>query len=459
MSPFFFALHSGSQGNIVRVVPGRLNLRFFESTIAIIATQILGLVSVFFLNLLIARHFGEAGKGYISLLIYLAEVLYAFSNLALGFTGQYFIGKRLAPPRQLFSNVFVFSLGAGLLVVSLFAITLSFWSGYLQNLTITELLPSLLIALLLLVYEPCSQMLIALGKIGKRSAVVLSQNYLVLFSFMALVWATACQVQQAAWLYVAAYGVGALLAVIFLTREVGVPNQPSVEVFKSSMKYGGWIFAANFIGLLYSRVDFFMLSALGSIEAAGVYSVAIGLTAPLLMVSLGVNTVFYPKTSSETDAAAAVTTPFYYRQVLLVQLVGAAFLAVFARPVLSWYGAGFVEGFVPMLILLLATIGRGLNGILTLHILGRGKSFTKSLAMFSALCVAVLLNYLLIPRYGMVGAAVASTIAVVTENLILTYLYQKLVHGSAADLYRFEKRDFTATIREALKLVRRLIAK
>lgn len=441
------------------VVPGRPNLRFFESTIAIIATQILGLVSVFFLNLLIARHFGEAGKGYISLLIYLAEILYAFSNLALGFTGQYFISKRLAPPRQLFSNVFVYSLGAGFLVVGFFVLTHSFWSGYLQNLGLSELLPALLVALLLLIYSPCSQMLIALGKIGKRGIVILSQSYLMLGSLMVLVWATSYQVQQVAWLYVATYGIGALLAVVFMTREVGAPNQPSAEAFKSSMRYGGWIFAANFIGLLYSRVDFFMLSILGSIEAAGVYSVAIGLTAPLLMISLGVHTVFYPKTSSESDAAAAVTTPFYYRQALLVQLTGAAVLAIFARPVLSWYGAGFVDGFVPMLILLIAAVGRGLNGILTLHILGRGKSFTKSLAMFTALCVAVILNFILIPRYGMVGAAIASSLAVVTENLILTYLYQKLVQGRAVDLYRFEKRDFTATLREAAKFVSRFLSK
>lgn len=434
-------------------------MRFFDSTIAILATQIFGLVSVFFLNLLIARNFGEAGKGYISLLIYLAELLYALSNLALGFTGQYFIGKRLAPPRQLFSNAVLFSLGTGLIAISLFAMSHSFWRGYLQDLGLVELMPALFITLLLLVYEPCNQMLIALGRIGKRSTVVLSQNYLVLGTMMVLVWATSGQIQQAAWLYVGAYAVGVLLTVTYMTREVGAPNQPSVAVFKSTMRYGGWIFAANFIGLLYSRVDFFMISAFATIESAGVYSVAIGLTAPLMMISLAVQTVFYPKTSSETDADAAVTTPFYYRQALLVQIAGAVGLAVFARPVLGWYGPGFVSGFVPMLILLFAAVGRGLNGILTLHILGRGKSVTKSVAMFGALCVAVALNYLLIPHYGMVGAAIATAFAVLTENLILSVLYQKLVHGKVADLYRFEKRDFTAGIREALNFLGRIMAK
>ncbi len=434
-------------------------MRFFDSTIAILATQIFGLVSVFFLNLLIARNFGEAGKGYISLLIYLAELLYAISNLALGFTSQYFIGKRLAPPRQLFSNVFVYSLGTGLIIVTLFALTHSFWAGYLQNLGLVQLLPAMCIALLLLVYEPCNQMLIALGRIGKRSAVVLSQNYLVLGSMMVLVWATSYQVQQAAWLYVVAYIIGVFLSVSFMTRAAGSPNQPSAAVFKATMRYGGWIFVANFIGLLYSRVDFFMISALASIESAGVYSVAIGLTAPLTMISLAVQTVFYPKTSSESDADAAVTTPFYYRQALLVQIAGAVGLAIFARPVLGWYGPGFVSGFAPMLILLIAAIGRGVNGILTLHILGRGKSITKSVAMLGALCVAVALNYTLIPNYGMIGAAIATAIAVLTENLILLILYIGLVNGKVADLFRFEKRDFTATFREALNFVRRMVTR
>ncbi len=434
-------------------------MRFFDSTIAILATQIFGLVSVFLLNLLIARNFGEAGKGYISLLIYLAELLYAISNLALGFTSQYFIGKRLAPARQLFSNVFVYSLGTGLIIVTLFALTHSFWAGYLQDLTLLQLLPAMCIALLLLVYEPCNQMLIALGRIGKRSIVVLSQNYLVLGSMMALVWATSYQVQQAAWLYVGAYIIGVFLTISFMSKAVGAPNQPSNAVFKATMRYGGWIFVANFIALLYSRVDFFMISALASIESAGVYSVAIGLTAPLMMISLAVQTVFYPKTSSETDADAAVTTPFYYRQALLVQIAGAVGLAMFAHPVLGWYGPGFVSGFVPMLILLIAAIGRGANGILTLHILGRGKSITKSVAMLGALCVAVALNYLLIPSYGMTGAAIATATAVLTENVILLLLYKNLVNGKVADLYRFEKRDFTATFREALNFVRRMAAR
>lgn len=434
-------------------------MRFFDSTIAILATQILGLASVFFLNLLVARHFGEAGKGYISLLIYLAELLFAVSNLALGFTAQYFVSKRLAPSRQLFSNIIVYSLGTGAIVVGLFAVTHPVWRRFLQDLSLPQLLPALLIAMFLLVYEPCCQLLIALGRIGKRSTAVLTQNYLLLGSLMFVVWTTSYQAQQAIWLYVGAYAVAACIAVILNRKEVGSPTQPSAAVFKATMRYGGWIFAANLIGVFYSRVDFFMVSVLGSIESAGVYSVAIGLTAPLMMLSLAVQTVFYPKTSSESDADAAVTTPFYYRQSLLVQTFGAVGLAIFARPVLGWYGSGFVLGFVPMLILLVAAIGRGLNGILTLHILGRGKSYTKSLAMFSALVVAVAMNYFLIPRYGMIGAATATSTAVLTENIVLTYLYKKLVKGRVTDLYRFERRDLTVSLSEGVALFKRLLSR
>lgn len=431
-------------------------MRFFDSTVAILATQILGLVSVFFLNLLISRHFGEAGKGYVSLIVYLAEVIYAVSNLALGFTGQYFVSKRLATPRRLFSNFIVFSLGAGIIAVGLFILTHSWWRSLLQNLDLMHLAPALVLVLLMLIYEPCCQLLIAVGKIGKRSAVVLTQNYLILALLAILVSFATITPEQAVWLYPATYGVAILLLLYFTVRESGAPSQPSLQLFKETMNYGGWIYAANLLAYLVARADFFMLSALGSLEAAGVYSVATGLTSPLLMVSLAVQTVFYPKTSSESDADAAVTTPFYYRQALIVLLAGSLGLAIFARPVLGWYGPGFVTGLFPMLILLGSAIIRGLNGILTLHILGRGKSFIKSLTMFSSLVVAVCLDYLLIPKYSMIGAALALTIAVLLENLILTVLYKKLVNGKISNLYRFEKRDFTVSFREGISLLKRI---
>ncbi len=434
-------------------------MRFFDSTIAILATQILGLISVFFVNLLISRHFGEAGKGYVSLIVYLAEVLFSISNLALGFTAQYYVSKGLAAPRRLYSNIVLFSISAGIVVVALFVLTHSWWRGFLQNLDLSQLLPSLILVFALLIFEPACQLLIAIGRIGKRSAVILSQNYLLLGALIVLLVVTIPHPQHVAWLYVATCFAAVLVAILVLKQDIGLPTSPSFSLFKATMKYGGWIYAANLFGYLYARTDFFVLSALGSIEAAGVYSVASGLTSPLFMLAMAVHTVFYPKTSSESDDDAAVTTPFYYRQALLVQSACALGLAVLARPVLGWYGPGFVSGLVPMLILLLAVIGRGLNGILILHILGRGKAYTKSLAVIGALVVAIVLCYLLIPRYGMTGAATATAVAVFTENIILTFLYRKLVHGRISDLYRFEKRDFTVSFKEGMSLLKRLRSK
>ncbi|MGB5106329.1 MAG: oligosaccharide flippase family protein [Candidatus Zixiibacteriota bacterium] len=434
----------------------RTPARFFDSTVAILATQFFCLLAIFFLNLLISRHFGEAGKGYVSLVVYLAEVLFSIANLSLGFTAQYFVSKRLATPRRLFSNFVVFSLGAGILVVAVFVLTHSWWQPYLQNLELHQLLPALVLVLILLIYEPSCQLLIAMGRIGKRSAVLLTQNYLILALLVVLLLLGTNQPLQVVWLHPLSYGIAAVLLIYFVVRQSGPPNQPSLNLFKETMKYGSWIYVANLLSFLVGRADFFMLTALGSLEAAGVYSVAAGLTSPLLMVSLAVHTVFYPKTSSESDADAAITTPFYYRQAIIVLITGALGLAICARPVLGWYGEGFIAGLAPMFILLVAAIIRGLNGILTLHILGRGKSYIKSLTMFCSLIVAVGVNYLLIPKFGMIGAALGLTSAVFLENIILTALYRVLVNGRIGQLYRFNKNDLTASFREGIALLKRM---
>ena len=109
------------------------------------------------------------------------------------------------------------------------------------------------------------------------------------------------------------------------------------------------------------------------IGLGGVYSVAAGLTMPLIIVPYAVQTVFFPRASAQSDEDANRSTPFYFRQLVLVMTSLAIVAALLSHPVLLLFGGSFVAGQVPMLILLVATILRGTGGILSVHVLGRGR--------------------------------------------------------------------------------------
>ena len=208
---------------------------------------------------------------------------------------------------------------------------------------------------------------------------------------------------------------------------------------------------------MLTRADFFILVALqSSIGLGGVYSVAAGLTMPLIIVPYAVQTVFFPRASAQSDEDANRSTPFYFRQLVLVMTSLAVLAAILSHPVLLLFGGSFVAGQVPMLILLVATILRGTGGILSVHVLGRGRSGVMTSVTAVTLAVALLLNYLLIPPLGMIGAALATTGAYAAQNILLLFIFRTVAGGEIRQLFAFSRNDIITLLREGKAFLSRL---
>lgn len=431
-------------------------MRFFDSTMLILGTQGLALLAVFAINVLISRAFGEAGKGAVALLINSAEVMVIFAHLALGTSSQYFVGKQLASPRQLSGNFLFFPIMLLLALLSLAGLTWPLWSAQVPASAWVVIGPAIPLALLMLVYEPSCQLLIAIGRVGLRSVLVLVQNGLVLLAVLLAVLALPFGVQSVIWGYVVAFALTVALVLRQMGAVCGAPAAPSWRLLKATMGYGGWIYAANLIGHFAARIDFFIVTALAGIQAGGVYSVAMGLTSPITIIVSSVNSIFYPRTTGETDDETRRTTPFFYRQMLLLLLVTAAGVALLARPVLGIFGPGFLAGHAALLYLLTAAVFRGVNGILTSHLLGRGYPHVKTILTSVMLALMALGCWLLIPALGMKGAAISAAASGAVENTVLLVLYARVGGGEVRELYNFRRGDFVAIIVEGRSFLKRL---
>lgn len=431
-------------------------MRFFDSTIIILGSQGLALLAVLVINVLISRAFGEAGKGAVALLINSAEVMVIFAHLALGTSSQYFVGKQLAAPRQLSGNFLFFPILFLLALLSLAGLSWPLWSAHVPVLAWAVIGPAIPLALLMLIYEPSCQLLIAMGRVGLRSVLVLVQNGLVLVAVLLAVLALPFGVQGVIWGYVVAFALTVAVVLRQLSAVAGAPAVPSWRLFKATMGYGGWIYAANLIGHFAARIDFFIVTALAGIGAGGVYSVAMGLTSPLTITVTSINSIFYPRTAGETDDESRRTTPFFHRQMLLLLAAAAAVVALLARPVLNIFGPGFLAGHAALLYLLIAAIFRGANNILTSHLLGRGHPHVKTIVTAVVLVLMALGCGLLIPVFGIKGAAISAATARLVENAILLVLYRRCGSGPVRELYRFRRSDFTAIFVEGRKYLMRL---
>ena len=93
-------------------------------------------------------------------------------------------------------------------------------------------------------------------------------------------------------------------------------------------------------------------------------------------------------------------------------------LVVFAPVVLSTFGPGFATGQTALVVLSLAMLVNLGTGNVTVVLLMGGRSSWNLVNTAVALGLNIGLNLLLIPRYGMEGAAIAWSISILADNLL-----------------------------------------
>ncbi|GAA5052338.1 hypothetical protein GCM10025751_28410 [Haladaptatus pallidirubidus] len=169
-----------------------------------------------------------------------------------------------------------------------------------------------------------------------------------------------------------------------------------------------------FLTSLY-QIDLLMLNILTFPEQVGYYKGALELAEFLWFIPLALQTVFVHSTSElwaqgridKISTLSARTT----RYALLITVVMALGLAALATDVVPVYlGADFRPAVTPLLLLLPGALGFAIARPILAISQGKGTFTFPILATGTAAAINLGLNVLLIPRYGMHGAAIATSI-------------------------------------------------
>lgn len=185
------------------------------------------------------------------------------------------------------------------------------------------------------------------------------------------------------------------------------------------------MFAAS-MQVVFNKTDTLMLGYFGSMADVGVYSLALRIAMLASFARLAINMIAHPLIAEAyargdraqiqriVSLSSAVAT-MYCLVVCTVALVAGGWL-------LGTFGAEFRAGLVPLLILLVAEIVENVlclvNPLLTMT--EYQNVFLRTVAV--AMLVNVGLNALLIPPYGVTGAAIATTVATVFWKMATGYL-------------------------------------
>jgi len=404
--------------------------QFAKGTLMTLTVGVLSLVAGIATSIILARVLGPEGKGIYALATLLPSMIVTFGNLGIGPATVYYVARGEFRRQEILGNNLLLSLGVGAAGVLIgLALVLFFRENIFPGVAAAYLLLALALVPMGIFFSYVRYVLLGAQRIKEFNYVQITQSALFL-GFIAV-----------ALLKLKAGVTGALVAglLTWLLIDVlvfhwakktsgGIQVSPNTSYIKKAATYGIQAHLSNILGFLNYRVDMFLVNGFLGPAAVGLYSVGVGIVEKLWMISQASSTVLFPRVAAETDKQRRKDfTPLVARTVLWTTALGALALALFSRwIVLLLYSEAFLPAVGALQALLVGIVALSVGRVLSNDISGRGFPGLNIYIGIAAVATNVVFNILWIPRYGIAGAAWASTVSYTVSFLGALFFYCRI---------------------------------
>lgn len=401
-------------------------------------TKILGTFLGLLTNLIITRHYGVEVLGSLSIIISIVTIVSIFSLMGtdvsiLRFVPPFVKEKSSSEVSNIIKRIFLFVFTISIILsLVLYASTDYILTKIFDK---PELHDYVVLASYLLIFVVFTNLSGAAIRSLKKINLFLFVSFLpaiinlVTVSFLTYFF---YNTSNPVYSYFSTKVVICLLSIFFLRKYL---FKFSAEVKKTSLKKivntSFPMFLTAVMQLVILQTDIIMLGSLSTIEQVGIYAIVIKLAVLSGFILQSLNSIVAPKFSElfysgehqELLNLSKKTTKLVFFATVPISIV----LIVFGEFLLSVFGEAFKPGYLALLILTIGQLTNAISGPVGyfLNMTGHQKQF--NCIIFLSAVVNIILNYFLIPIYGVAGAAFASMLSMILWNVIATiYTYKKL---------------------------------
>ncbi len=419
-------------------------MSFFRNATGLLLTSTVSIPLAFLTTVVLARWLSVADRG-----LYSVAMTYVAATVMVGQLGWpsasvYRLRRLKSPPAQVLGAGVIPMLSSSIVII---VVSLLFAPSIEARLLVgappglfqiaLAIIPAVLIAMLLggiaqgidyFRYHNIAQIGRSIGLLSVTGGVLI---YLRLGVVAALTSVLVVYTIATIWLFIA------------VVRRTGFTLRIEREELADGFRYGlrAWVYGLG--GQIHERVDIFMISALlGDPEQVAFYAVAVGVVERLKMVPASLGSAAYAQMAEQEPRQAAAFVCGVSRQLVAIMVAGVPALAVIAYFLVPRiYGAPYLASIPPTLILLPAMAFHALFRILAFYFAAIDHQRVNIQIQFSAIVANLILNFVLIPRYGIQGAAAASFLSYSLEAILMVIVFARITGRSVSEFTVFGLRD------------------
>jgi antigen flippase len=383
----------------------------YKNARLILGTDITILLCSVVTSLVGARALGPEGRGDLLIITLWPLVTSLLAELGLPNAYRYWIAKEPARASSLFSNAIIYTIVASTLSITLAYIAVPHLVSQ-PGVGITLVHIYLLNIPAVIFLDLMRGLLEGSRRFGWAGAARLIFFGIQASGFAILWFSNRLTVATAAYTMMFAQVISMTLALVAVWRQLRPRWKPSWTEFRTSMNYGVRDYAGGLADYATLRMDQIMLSAMATNGAIGLYVMAVRLSEVTALAGSALADALMPEVAASTAAERSesllgrtLRLTIYFNLLLLLPLWWAA-----PRILRILFGESFVPATGAFRWLLVAAVVWSAAAIVTRGLQGFGYPGLTTIARFLSAAVTVPALLILLPRYGIAGAAMASLI-------------------------------------------------
>ncbi len=398
------------------------------NTVWLFVEKVLFLIISFLVTLAIARYLMPEMFGKLSFLVSIVSLLAPISALGLNSLVTRELIQRTSDAATIIGSAIFMRLMAGLVVSAVVYFTSGFWlptsvDGFL--LAILVFASSLSAALIIDFWLQANEI--------NRYGVLIRLLVLLMFGLIRVgaIWVSA---SFETFIYITCME---FLALAFLYLFTYIYLQHTLPRFRFSwhecyslLHQSRWLFFSGLAAVLYLKIDQVMLGVMVNDREVGIYAVAAKFSDVWYFIPAALVTAFFPQLVEKSYSA----TPTYGKDLqkindLLFSL--SLFVAIFVTFSADWFipilfGYDYTDSIPVLLIHIWAAIFVFMRSLLSKWLIVENLMAISLLSQLLGAVANIVLNLLLIPEFGAVGAAYATVLSYFSAGYLVLFLHRSL---------------------------------
>lgn len=414
-------------------------MSIIKSASSVFIFKQISLLCVLLSSVLLARMLGPEGRGTLAALLVIPNLIAAMSECGMRQTAVHYIGKRKNVD-SVISNLVLY-LGALGIIGTICAISYFHFSLDKPINLITTSISFIVITSLFT--NGMRGVFLGFGDIKTYNNYIVLQNLLIFILLFFCFLFDFNKLDYIALVYILS-NIGTMLALfiqVMIKYGKDLSFSPSIalarEMFKKSIAYGA-VFAlivANY------KFDIVMLSNLSTEASLGYYTISTQIIELIWQIPGALVVVIFSASANRNTSIEDICR--VSRTTISITILLSLCICIIGMPMITWFfGEKFSQSYWSLLLLLPGAIAMIPFKIIYAFLAGEGKPLSGLYVMLFAVIVNIIFNYVLIPNYNELGAAVSASMSYFVSGLAMAYFFSKQVGVPIRDILVIRKLDF-----------------